>query len=127
MLNQPIVQSAGTSGDLIEFTLLEGTELSELQAAGRMITDTDSGTFVYLLDDGEQFVHVHFPQKVWPQMASVLQNGGTPVLAASGHRLEMVGFADELDMLIFNIEGNDNYGEAFSTAVEHAFSQILGA
>ena len=28
-------------------------------------------------------------------------------------------------MLIFNIEGNNNYGEAFSDAVEKAFSELL--
>lgn len=28
-------------------------------------------------------------------------------------------------MLIFNIEGNDNYGADFSEAVENAFSEIL--
>ncbi|WP_051059460.1 UPF0738 family protein [Bhargavaea cecembensis] len=125
--NQPIVQSAGISGDVTEFILREGKELSGLQPAGRMITDTDSGTFVYLLDDGERFVHVHFPEEIWPQMAIALQNGQTPVLSAGEHRIELVNFADELEMLVFNIEGNDNYGSAFSTAVEEAFSQILGA
>jgi hypothetical protein len=28
-------------------------------------------------------------------------------------------------MLIYNIEGNNNYGEAFSSAVESAFEEIL--
>ncbi|SEJ60885.1 hypothetical protein SAMN04488127_2269 [Bhargavaea ginsengi] len=126
-MNQPIIQSAGTTGDVTEFILREGTELSGMRPAGRMITDTDSGTFVYLLDDGERFVHVHFPEEVWPQMATALQSGQTPELSGGGHRLELVNFAEELEMLIFNIEGNDNYGEVFSTAVEKAFSQILGA
>ncbi|WP_213422321.1 hypothetical protein [Bhargavaea massiliensis] len=127
MTNQPIVQSAGASGNITEFTLREGTDLSGMQPAGRMITDTDSGTFVYLLDDGERFVHVHFPEEIWPGMATALQSGETPVLLSGQHQLELVNFADELEMLVFNIEGNDNYGEAFSTAVEKAFSQILSA
>ncbi|KZE38344.1 hypothetical protein AV656_05350 [Bhargavaea cecembensis] len=127
MMNQPIVQSAGTSGNVTEFHLQEGAGISGMQPAGRMITDTDSGTFVYLLDDGERFVHVHFPEEIWPQMATAMQSGQTPVLSAGEHRLELMNFADELEMLVFNIEGNDNYGEAFSTAVEKAFSQILGA
>lgn len=124
---QPIVQSAGFTGNVTEFNLREGAELSGTQPAGRMITDTDSGTFVYLLDDGERFVHVHFPEEVWPEMAAVLKSGRTPVLMAGEHRIVLVNFTDELEMLIFNIEGNDNYGEAFSTAVERAFSQILSA
>lgn len=126
-MNQPIVQSAGTSGNVTEFHLREGAGLSGMQPAGRMITDTDSGTFVYLLDDGERFVHVHFPEEVWPQMAEAMQSGQTPVLSAGEQTLELSNFADELEMLVFNIEGNDNYGEAFSTAVEKTFSQILGA
>ncbi|MGM9922607.1 MAG: hypothetical protein ACI33O_15235 [Bhargavaea sp.] len=126
-MNQPIVQSAGTSGNVTEFYVREGAEISAMKPAGRMITDTDSGTFVYLLDDGERFVHIHFPEEIWPQMATALQVGQNPVLSAGELRIELVNFADELEMLVFNIEGNDNYGEAFSTAVEKAFSQILGA
>ena len=35
------------------------------------------------------------------------------------------GFIEELTMLIYNIEGNNNYGEAFSSAVELAFEEVL--
>jgi hypothetical protein len=37
----------------------------------------------------------------------------------------LINFQDELNALIFNIEGNHNYGEDFSTAVEEAFAEIL--
>ena len=34
-------------------------------------------------------------------------------------------FYEELEALIYNIEGNDNYGESFVSAVETAFQTIL--
>ncbi|WP_052455803.1 hypothetical protein [Bhargavaea cecembensis] len=120
------IRTAKTGGK-IEFILDEGTVLPEAAPAGRMITDTDAGTFIYLLDDGEQFLHIHFPGEVWPAMAEALRAGTDPVLTDGSRRLVLERFADELDMLIFNIEGNDNYGDEFSGAVEAAFHEILGA
>ena len=48
-----------------------------------------------------------------------------PVLSWNDGDINLTGFKEELTMLIFNIEGNDNYGEEFSSAVELAFSTIL--
>ena len=93
--------------------------------AGKMITDSKEMTFVYLLDEEEEYGYVHFPQSVWPLMVDVLKGNKDPVLLHNDVRIPLIGFVDELTMLIFNIEGNDNYGEQFTTVVEKAFVEIL--
>ena len=70
---------------------------------------------------------MHFTQAVCPLMVDVLKSDVDPILSWEDKELTLTGFKDELNMLIFNIEGNDNYGEAFSTAVEQAFVEILSS
>ncbi|AMQ07467.1 hypothetical protein [Sporosarcina psychrophila] len=93
--------------------------------AGKMITDSDNLSFVYLLEVEAGYEHLHLTQAVWPLMVDVLTTNLDPVLSWKDEIIPLPGFKDELTMLIFNIEGNDNYGEAFSSAVEQAFSSIL--
>jgi len=93
--------------------------------SGKMITDSDNLSFVYLLEVEEGYEHLHFTQKVWPLMVDVLTTNLDPMLSWKDEIILLPGFKDELTMLIYNIEGNDNYGEVFSSAVEQAFSSIL--
>jgi hypothetical protein len=66
-----------------------------------------------------------FPQKVWPLLVETLHSKVNPVLKWGIERIELVGFLDELQSLIYNIEGNYNYGEDFTNAVEKTFAQLL--
>jgi len=93
--------------------------------SGKMITDSDNLSFVYLLEVEEGYEHLHFTQTVWPLMVDVLTTNLDPMLSWKDEIILLPGFKDELTMLIYNIEGNDNYGEMFSSAVEQAFSSIL--
>ncbi len=93
--------------------------------SGKMITDSDNLAFVYLLEVEEGYEHLHLTQAVWPLMVDVLTTDLDPVLSWKDEIIALPGFKDELTMLIYNIEGNDNYGETFSSAVEQAFSSIL--
>lgn len=93
--------------------------------AEKMITDSEKMTFVYLIDDGDVYGHVHFKEEVWPLMAEAIKLETNPVLLFKGEKIELTQFVEELTMLVFNIEGNHNYGEAFSVAVENAFSDML--
>ena len=84
-----------------------------------MITDTDAFSFVYLFDEEEGYSYYHFPKDVWPLMADALKIGqGSGIYLGMMANINLTGFKEELTMLIFNIEGNDNYGEEFSSAVE---------
>lgn len=107
------------------FFVKETSELATLIPAGKMITDSEKKTFVYLLDEEEEYGYIHFPQTVWPLMVDVLKEDDDPILSYKGERITLTGFVEELTMLIFNIEGNNNYGADFSTTVEKAFAEIL--
>ncbi|MBK3494906.1 hypothetical protein JFL43_08530 [Viridibacillus sp. YIM B01967] len=95
------------------------------KAAGQVITDSDEMAFVYLMDAGEGYQYIKFPQTIWPLLVKTLQSDSEPLLTWGEEQIELVNFQDELNALIFNIEGNHNYGVDFSTAVEEAFAEIL--
>ena len=101
-------------------TLPEG----QFVPAGQIITDSDNMTFIYLMDNGENYSYVFFEQDVWPQLVDVMTSTD-PVLHWGDQQAVLHNFRDELEGLIYNIEGNSNYGEAFSRAVEQAFTSIL--
>ncbi|WP_203246012.1 UPF0738 family protein [Sporosarcina beigongshangi] len=113
--------------DAEEVRFLLATTADDLQGipSGKMITDSENLSFVYLLEIEEGYRQLHFTQPVWPLMLEVLKLDVDPVLAWQDKIVSLKGFKDELKMLIYNIEGNDNYGEAFSLAVEQAFYDIL--
>lgn len=109
----------------IRFTLEVLPNNPQLKAAGQMITDSDSMAFIYLLEDEIGYHYLKFGQEVWPLLVNTLKAIKDPSLQIGDKELILQGFKEELDMLIFNIEGNDNYGADFSRAVEEAFSEIL--
>lgn len=113
------------SNNEVEFSLNETALTGPFIPAGKMITDSEKMTFVYLIDDGEVYGHVHFKQEFWPYMVKALQSNIDPVAVINNEKIKLTQFIEELTMLIFNIEGNNNYGETFSKAVEIAFEDIL--
>ncbi|MFD1205994.1 MULTISPECIES: hypothetical protein [Sporosarcina] len=113
-------------GNEIHFILHDEEAAVQLgKPANKMITDSEEMSFVYLFDHEHGYTYVHFPQNTWGHMAKALQLDGDPIMISQGKSIPLVGFKDELTMLIFNIEGNDNYGEAFTSAVEHQFHDLL--
>lgn len=125
MNTQIQIDSGVQNGSEIRFLLAETGEIPMLKPAGKMITDSEKKTFVYLIDEEEGYGHIHFTQAVWPLMVEVLKSEKDPVLSYNEENMLLTNFNEELMMLIFNIEGNHNYGEAFSVAVEEAFQEIL--
>lgn len=109
----------------IEFSLSEASLGKPFVPAGKMITDSEKMTFVYLIDDGDVYGHVHFKQEFWPLMKKAIQMDKDPIVIVNKEEIRLPQFIEELTMLIFNIEGNNNYGEAFSCAVEEAFEAVL--
>lgn len=119
------VDSGIHKGDQIRFLVPETIDVLEIIPTGKMITDSGELSFVYLIDGEDSYGQVHFPQVVWPLMVEVLKSETDPMLVQGEKSVVLTGFIEELTMLIFNIEGNNNYGEVFSTAVEQAFNEIL--
>jgi hypothetical protein len=120
-----IVDSGVQNGSDIRFLLQEDPNELEVKAGGQLITDTDKNAFVYLMDVVDGYTYVQFPKTVWPLLAATLEVDKEPVLTWGQTEIPLDNFREELSMLIFNIEGNHNYGEEFSNAVEEAFKDQL--
>lgn len=120
-----IVDSGVQNGSDIRFLLQENPQENEVKAGGQLITDSDNYAFVYLMDVVDGYIYVQFPKTVWPLLAASLDADKEPVLTWGQSEFSLVNFREELSMLIFNIEGNHNYGEEFSNAVEEAFKEQL--
>lgn len=113
------------NGNDILFLLDEEAGLPTGTPAKKMITDSEEHAFVYLMDEDEGYTYIHFPKDTWPYMAQALKSGNDPSLTWNDVKIPLPGFIEELTMLVYNIEGNDNYGEAFTTAVEQEFEAFL--
>lgn len=111
--------------DELYFILNEKSENLYFQPANQVIADSDDFAFVYLLDTGDAYSYIRFPQVIWPQLVGILQREKDPILTWGVQSMTLSGFYEELKMLVNNIEGNNNYGAEFTNAVEIAFALFL--
>jgi len=121
------VDSGVQNGSEIRFLLQEEPTNLDVKAGGQLITDSDNLSFVYLMDSQEGYTYVQFPKTVWPLLAISLSSDQDPEIAWGHSVIQLSNFREELEMLIFNIEGNHNYGVEFTEAVEEAFKEQLSA
>ncbi len=121
------VQNGIISDTEIQFIIEAQEPFEAIEAAGQMIADSDGNAFVYLLDTGTDYIYVQFKEHLWPAMLAALQREGVPLLKWGEQIMPMDSYHEELWMLLENIEGNDNYGSAFSSAVEIAFQEALAS
>ncbi|MCT2210846.1 hypothetical protein M3D73_04760 [Staphylococcus epidermidis] len=87
-----------------------------LEEVGQMLVDSDNYGFAYLLDDGQSYSYLIFVQETW----SMLHENRDKKIIINNH-LELKHFQEELDYVLNNIEGNNNYGKEFISAVEKTF------
>ncbi len=111
----------------IEFIIEEMEPTESLEASGQMLTDSDNEAFIYLLDTGTDYIYVQFELHTWPALTKALQQKNVPLLIWGKQIMPLAEFHEELWMLVENIEGNDNYGESFRTAVEKTFHEALAS
>jgi len=121
------VDSGSQNGSEIRFLLQEEPLNLNVTAGGQLITDSDNMAFVYLMDSQDGYTYVQFPKIVWPLLAISLSSNQEPKIAWGESDIQLTNFREELEMLIFNIEGNHNYGAEFTEAVEEAFKEQLSA
>lgn len=113
--------------DSISFIIEAAEPLPLPKAAGRMIADSDNRAFVYLMDAGSDYLYVQFGEHTWPVLTQAIQRSEEPLLKWGKQEEHLQNFREELWMLVENIEGNDNYGENFRTAVEKSFYEALAS
>ncbi len=109
----------------LHFSLNENDQKIKFQPAYQVLADSDGQAFIYLVEEGDNLSYVSFPKNVWPQLLEIVKREKNPHLQIGGKSIELENFYEELLALIYNIEGNDNYGEDFVKAVEVTFHEIL--
>ena len=93
-------------------------------ASGRMITDTDRMSFVYLLEAGDEYCYLHFDHKDWGALSLVSKEPAHVFVTDGEFTIELTHFFEELTSLLYSIEGNENYGHRFVEEVEKTFQQF---
>lgn len=106
----------------LHFSLYENDQKIKFQPAHQVLADSDGQAFIYLVEEGDNLSYVSFPKNVWPQLLELLKVEKNPYLRIGEHSIELENFYEELLALIYNIEGNDNYGEDFVKAIGRNFS-----
>ncbi|CAD2073231.1 hypothetical protein [Phocicoccus pinnipedialis] len=91
-------------------------DVSKCTSVSQMIVDSDDFSFIYLLDNGVDYVRLHFVSETW-EMLERYRNRKIIL----NETLELTEFYDELNYLISNIEGNNNYGKEFEAKVVETF------
>ena len=125
MRTEIYINSGTQSGPVVTFPIKDKLTTQTLIPSGKMITDSEKLTFVYLIDEEDEYGQLHFEQAVWPLLVDSIKLNTDPIVTYNENTVSLDGFIEELTMLIFNIEGNNNYGETFSSAVELAFEEVL--
>jgi len=119
------IETLNFENEELHFSLNDNEVNLQLKPAAQLIADSDDFAFIYLLDAGEDYHYLRFPPSSWDQLVHILQKGKNPKLQLGEEVLELTNFYDELEMLVYNIEGNYNYGAEFVQAVEQHFEKFL--
>lgn len=109
----------------LHFILNDKEQHIQLEATGQVIVDSDNASFLYIVEENNAYSYISFTKEVWPQLLQMSLTEQIPYLRWSTGRIELTNFVEELNGLLFNIEGNGNYGETFVAAVEQQFSRFF--
>lgn len=125
MRNVYTIENHADIHNKITFSVNEKAQDIQMIPAGKVIVDSDDHAFIYIVEEGGVFSYLHFGEATWPALVEMLVRGEDPYLFAEGEPIELHQFHEELEALIYNIEGNSNYGDEFVARVETAFRAVL--
>lgn len=125
--NLYLIQQFEVLHNEIHFILNENKKRSQLQPVGQVIVDSDNDAFLYIIEENDAYSYVSFSKEVWPQLVQMLLADQKAYLKVEDGSFVLDQFAEELRGLLYNIEGNSNYGDQFVQAVEKAFAEFFHA
>lgn len=104
--------------------ILEGEttdKIGELAPSGQMIVDSDELSFVYLAEEEDEYTYLYLPDFIWEELKKAMDNETEILVHIGNNKMPLTQLKDEIEYLIFNIEGNSNYGEEMVNKVESVF------
>lgn len=109
----------------LHLSLNENEKEIQIEPAGQVLVDSDHFAFIYVVEEGDGYSYIQLPKDGWQHLVKCIQTEQNPYLTINEMNIELINFTEELHTLIFNIEGNENYGSEFVNAVEEAFAEVL--
>lgn len=127
MRNVYIVEKYEVIHNRVYFSLNDNESKIQIEPANQILVDSDEIAFIYLVEEGDGYSYIRLPQSVWPGLVQLCKDQKNPYLSLDDREIELHNFIDELQMLLLNIEGNDNYGSHFVDQVEKVFKEFLSS
>ncbi|MCH6265179.1 MULTISPECIES: hypothetical protein [Neobacillus] len=117
MRKKLIVQAANVMENAL---VLEVSEtITGLVPAEQILVDSEHYSFIYLMEDSDDYTYIVLPEPIWPDMKMAAE---LPVWISDGNeKIELQRFNEEFDFIINNIKGNSNYGKEMVEKAETVF------
>ena len=96
-------------------------QIEGLIPEGQILVDSDKYSFIYLMEDQEDYTYIVMPEQIWEFIKNSFEKKLPVWLKGNDKEVELIDFNDELEYLITNIKGNSNYGQEMVTKVESIF------
>lgn len=109
------------------FHIQEQVNAAELSCTKQMLVDSDEHAFIYIVEENGAFSYLRFREPLWSQLVELVLAQRDPIIHIGQQQMVLQQFAEELEALLYNIEGNSNYGELFVEKVETAFQAFYEA
>jgi hypothetical protein len=101
--------------------LLADQSISGLIPSEQILADSKQYSFIYLMENQEDYTYIDIPEQNWPLLKVSLEEQIPVWIYFKDEYMELKNFHEELNDLIGNIRGNSNYGEKMVRKVESVF------
>lgn len=119
MKKRIIIMSSCLKNNRLE--LKAGESINKLQPAEQILVDSDHFSFIYLMEDKQDYTYIVLPETAWPHLKAAMDQKIPVWITFNEEQLELTNFHDELEYVLSNIQGNSNYGEDMVKKVEGIF------
>ena len=119
MKKRILIQSAAIKDNRLQFKANE--TIKGLKSGEQILVDSDQFSFIYLMEDEEDFTYIVLPENTWPFLKSALEQKLAVWVTFNDEMTELTGFLEDLDYVLSNIKDNSNYGEDMLIKVDNIF------
>ena len=114
------IQSANITNNRL---LLNANEsIKGLSPGEQILVDSDQFSFIYLMEDKEDYTYIVLSEQNWPFLKSALEQKLSIWLTFQDDKTELTGFLEDLEYVLSNIKDNSNYGEDMLKKVDDIFN-----
>jgi hypothetical protein len=95
--------------------------INGLKPGERILVDSDQFSFVYLMEDHEDYTYIVLTEQIWSFLKSALEQKLPVWLTFKDEKLELTNFLEDLKYVLSNIKDNSNYGDEMLVKVDKIF------